>query len=65
GQGTVGPCEDRTRSAKAMVEEANVRREGRRDWNDRGRGRTVETQSGGLAVLRALQELVDRKAAWT
>ncbi|KAI1608490.1 glycosyl hydrolase family 76-domain-containing protein [Exophiala viscosa] len=23
------------------------------DWNDRGRGRTVETQSGGLAVLRA------------
>lgn len=25
-----------------------------RDVNDRGRGRTVETQSGGLAVLRAL-----------
>ncbi|RMD43030.1 hypothetical protein DV735_g2131, partial [Chaetothyriales sp. CBS 134920] len=24
------------------------------DFNDRGRGRTVETQSGGLAVLRAL-----------
>ena len=23
------------------------------DWNDRGRGRTVETQSGGLSVLRA------------
>ncbi|KAK5122953.1 hypothetical protein LTR85_003518 [Meristemomyces frigidus] len=26
------------------------------DLNDRGRGRTVETQSGGLAVLRALWE---------
>jgi hypothetical protein len=26
----------------------------RKDVNDRGRGRTVETQSGGLAVLRAL-----------
>ncbi|KAJ5574318.1 uncharacterized protein N7459_008745 [Penicillium hispanicum] len=25
-----------------------------RDFNDRGRGRTVETQSGGIAVLRAL-----------
>ncbi|KAF7735884.1 Mannan endo-1,6-alpha-mannosidase [Penicillium ucsense] len=25
-----------------------------RDFNDRGRGRTVETQAGGLAVLRAL-----------
>ena len=24
-----------------------------RDFNDRGRGRTVETQSGGLSVLRA------------
>ncbi|KLU88115.1 hypothetical protein MAPG_07102 [Magnaporthiopsis poae ATCC 64411] len=27
------------------------------DPNDRGRGRTVETQSGGLAVLRAVWEL--------
>lgn len=25
-----------------------------RDFNDRGRGRTVETQSGGISVLRAL-----------
>jgi len=25
-----------------------------RDFNDRGRGRTVETQSGGVAILRAL-----------
>lgn len=29
-----------------------------RDLNDRGRGRTVETQSGGIAVLRALWELL-------
>lgn len=30
------------------------------DPNDRGRGRTVETQSGGLAVLRALWKIVDQ-----
>ena len=36
-------------------EYAERRRENKHgDWNDRGRGRTVETQSGGLAVLRAL-----------
>ncbi|KAL6714180.1 hypothetical protein ACLMJK_008674 [Lecanora helva] len=32
-----------------------------RDLNDRGRGRTVETQSGGLAVLRALWTLVESR----
>ncbi|KAL9597013.1 MAG: hypothetical protein Q9219_005439 [cf. Caloplaca sp. 3 TL-2023] len=31
------------------------------DANDRGRGRTVETQSGGLAVLRALYKIVESK----
>ncbi|KAI4114191.1 MAG: hypothetical protein LQ345_004997 [Seirophora villosa] len=33
------------------------------DWdpNNRGRGRTVETQSGGLAVLRALWNVVDSR----
>ncbi|KAF1351233.1 glycosyl hydrolase family 76-domain-containing protein [Delphinella strobiligena] len=31
---------------------------GNKDPNDRGRGRTVETQSGGLAVLRAAWELM-------
>jgi hypothetical protein len=30
-----------------------------RDVNDRGRGRTVETQQGGLAVLRASWELLN------
>lgn len=29
-------------------------RNGQREYNDRGRGRTVETQSGGVSVLRAL-----------
>lgn len=29
----------------------------KQDMNERGRGRTVETQSGGVAVLRALWEL--------
>jgi hypothetical protein len=32
------------------------------DANDRGRGRTVETQGGGVAVLRALWEIVDLRA---
>ena len=32
------------------------------DLNDRGRGRTVETQSGGLAVLRALWHSMDRRS---
>ncbi|KAL8993015.1 MAG: hypothetical protein Q9169_006658 [Polycauliona sp. 2 TL-2023] len=34
-----------------------------RSWdpNDRGRGRTVETQSGGLAILRALWRVTDMK----
>ena len=34
---------------------------GLRDINDRGRGRTVETQSGGVAVLRALWSLVESR----
>ncbi len=31
------------------------------DLNDRGRGRTVETQGGGVSVLRALWEIVDNR----
>jgi Glycosyl hydrolase family 76 len=34
-----------------------VQKSRRGDPNDRGRGRTVETQSGGLSLLRALWEL--------
>lgn len=32
-----------------------------RDLNDRGRGRTLETQGGGIMVLRALWELVESR----
>ena len=32
-----------------------------KDINDRGRGRTVETQSGGVAVLRALWKLIESR----
>lgn len=45
GQGVSNPSSVRTARPK--------------DANDRHRGRTVETQSGGLAVLRALWEVVD------
>ncbi|KAI9773081.1 MAG: hypothetical protein M1840_008202 [Geoglossum simile] len=34
-----------------------------RDLNDRGRGRTVETQGGGISVLRAMWEIVDLRGA--
>jgi hypothetical protein len=34
---------------------------GNRDLNDRGRGRTLETQGGGVAVLRALWEVVETR----
>ncbi|QSZ36391.1 hypothetical protein DSL72_006267 [Monilinia vaccinii-corymbosi] len=36
-------------------------RVGIEDLNDRGRGRTVEAQGGGLSVLRALWEIADLK----
>ncbi|KAG4433529.1 hypothetical protein IFR05_010984 [Cadophora sp. M221] len=41
--------------------ESNDRRIRIRDLNDRGRGRTVETQGGGIMVLRALWELVETR----
>ncbi|KAI9816708.1 MAG: hypothetical protein M1832_004997 [Thelocarpon impressellum] len=45
------------------VRDRNFRkRKAARDVNDRGRGRTVETQSGGAAVLRAYHEIVERGA---
>ena len=36
-------------------------RPSQQDVNDRGRGRTVETQSGGVAVLRAFWKLVESR----
>jgi hypothetical protein len=46
---------------KIMFQDVEVKRTevGIMDLYDRGRGRTVETQGGGLAVLRARWELVD------
>lgn len=41
--------------------EMTGRKVGAKDWNDRGRGRTVETQGGGVSVLRALWEIVDTR----
>ncbi|KAI9764743.1 MAG: hypothetical protein M1835_007517 [Candelina submexicana] len=56
-----------TEAAPRRVVEKEERRRERRvstwDVNDRGRGRTVETQAGGMAVLRAMWELVDRRGA--
>ncbi|GAB1310010.1 Mannan endo-1,6-alpha-mannosidase DCW1 [Madurella fahalii] len=46
------------RDPKALDEDgSNTRNADNRDPNCRGRGRTVETQGGGLAVLRALWEV--------
>ncbi|OMP86544.1 hypothetical protein BK809_0003714 [Diplodia seriata] len=54
----------RGRVAAAAAAEKPVGRESSggaevRDKNDRGRGRTVETQGGGVAVVRALWEFVN------
>ncbi|PWY91124.1 glycosyl hydrolase [Aspergillus heteromorphus CBS 117.55] len=43
-----GSASEQPRFVEPLVEPA--------DYNDRGRGRTVETQSGGVAVLRALYQ---------
>ncbi|PIA93913.1 hypothetical protein CB0940_04417 [Cercospora beticola] len=43
-------------AGKCITTEAVEGREG--DWNDRGRGRTVETQGGGVALLTTLLDLV-------
>ncbi|KAK0657452.1 hypothetical protein B0T16DRAFT_452912 [Cercophora newfieldiana] len=49
---TVSSSEDRKQRPMTRKRDALVS-----DVNDRGRGRTVETQSGGLALLRALWEI--------
>lgn len=46
------------RISNTTVVDATVNLEAGWDFNDRGRGRTVETQSGGLAVVRAMWEIV-------
>lgn len=42
----------------AIDDERDITRDQGSDPNNRGRGRTVETQGGGVAVLRAMWELV-------
>jgi hypothetical protein len=54
-------------SQMAMTDVRNEKQQNMKDLrkpdvNDRGRGRTVETQGGGVAVLRALWEIVDLRA---
>jgi hypothetical protein len=44
--------------AKGVANEPGI---GAEDLNDRNRGRTLETQGGGVAVLRALWEVVDSR----
>jgi hypothetical protein len=58
---TTRPCEDGLEAEDAQILPLIPRK--RDDANDRGRGRTVETQAGGIAVLRALWELVELPAA--
>ena len=48
------PALDRTRNRRRN---GSVGPQAPLDPNDRGRGRTVETQSGGLAILRALYKM--------
>ncbi|KAJ9308949.1 CAZyme family GH76 [Paecilomyces variotii] len=43
-------------SSSQLESSTDGRMERHQDVNDRGRGRTVETQSGGVAVLRALYQ---------
>lgn len=50
---------DRKVRASGSEEKGGMNAVEGRDLNDRGRGRTVETQGGGVSLLRALWELVD------
>ena len=49
---------DSQRPAESPEEVEDIDNIKRRDLNDRGRGRTVETQGGGVAVVRAMWEFV-------
>lgn len=45
---------NKARTNKGSENSQNAHQKTYKDVNDRGRGRTVETQSGGIAILRAL-----------
>lgn len=58
---SVTPVLEESTILKEDVEQVEPRAQRKQDANDRGRGRTVETQGGGLSVLRAAWEIVDLK----
>ncbi|OJD36624.1 glycoside hydrolase family 76 protein [Diplodia corticola] len=60
GKATGGSVSSSSSSSR-LTSSMKVRKSGAevRDKNDRGRGRTVETQGGGVAVVRALWEFVN------
>jgi hypothetical protein len=65
-QGVPHEWKDRGKYRREIMEqngdfESHDRGIGIRDLNDRGRGRTVETQGGGVSVLRAMWEIVDTR----
>jgi hypothetical protein len=65
-QGVPREWKDRGKYRRGVMEQngnfkSHDRGIGIRDLNDRGRGRTVETQGGGVSVLRALWEIVDTR----
>ncbi|KAF3765260.1 family 76 glycoside hydrolase [Cryphonectria parasitica EP155] len=51
--------DDRLLALRESLSNNNEGGNHKRDLNDRGRGRTVETQGGGLALLRAYWEISD------
>ncbi|KAI9758594.1 MAG: hypothetical protein M4579_002970 [Chaenotheca gracillima] len=61
------PPQSEWRGARILQDKAsetpmsNAEEDSVQDVNDRGRGRTVETQGGGIAVVRAMWKMVDRK----
>ena len=65
-KGVTHDWKDRGKYRREVIEqngdfESHDRGIGIRDLNDRGRGRTVETQGGGVSVLRAMWEIVDTR----
>ena len=56
-----GDCVRRQDDPQRVTDQPGQRPVKTMDLNDRGRGRTVETQSGGVAVTRALWKLVESR----
>ncbi|EEH48353.2 uncharacterized protein PADG_04437 [Paracoccidioides brasiliensis Pb18] len=52
----MSPVEEKKKKETSVIDPDNVDLAFSKDVNDRGRGRTVESQSGAVAVLRALYQ---------